>query len=157
MFFVVEKSDICNFADGNILNPYGSNLPLVLSKLKHNMENLLYWFRINSLKANPGKFKLTIIGKKDRFKHNVKIESTNIKEDGVVELLGIPIDKDLNFRKHHENLCRTSKYRLHTLRRIRIYMTTDKVKLLDNVFTDSHFCYAPVIWMLCHKTLYLKM
>ena len=32
--------------------------------LKHNTKTILKWFRINSLKANPGKFQFMILGKK---------------------------------------------------------------------------------------------
>ena len=55
IFLVVEKSDICNFADDNTLHSHGSNLPLILNNLEHDMKNLLYWFKINSLKAKPRK------------------------------------------------------------------------------------------------------
>ena len=65
------------------------------------------------MQANPGKFQLMIIGKKDCFKHNAKVGSINIKESDVVELLEITIDKDL---KQIENLCRNRKYHLHALR-----------------------------------------
>ena len=56
IFIVVEKSDICNFTDDNTLYSHGSNLPLVLNNLEYDLMNLLYLFKINSLKANPGKF-----------------------------------------------------------------------------------------------------
>ena len=56
IFLVIEKSDICNFADDNTLYSHSSNLPLILNNLEHDMRNLLYWFKINSLKANPVKF-----------------------------------------------------------------------------------------------------
>ena len=115
IFLVVEKSDICNFADENTLNSHDSNLPLILSNLKHDTNNLLYWFKINSLKANPGKFQFMILGKKNRLKYGLKIGSITIKESHEVELLGITIDKALNFTKHIENLCRTAKYKLHAL------------------------------------------
>ena len=36
-------------------------------------------------------------------------------------------------------------------------MTLDKVKLLGNAFTDTQLNYAPLIWMFCRKTTYLKM
>ena len=85
------------------------------------------------------------------------MESITIKESDKVELLGITIDKALNFKKHIENLCRTAQYKLHTLRRIRKYLTLDKAKLLANAFNDSQFNYAPLIWMFCHETTYLKM
>ena len=121
------------------------------------MRNLLYWFKINSLKGNPGNFQFTILGKKKRLKNSLKIGSITIKEPNQVELLGITIDKALNFKKHIENLCRTTQYKLHALRRIRKYLTIDKAKLLRNAFIDSQFNYAPLIWMFRQKASYLKM
>ena len=43
------------------------------------------------------------------------------------------------------------------MRRIRKYLTPDKAKLLYNVFINSQFSYASIIWMFCRKTDYLKM
>ena len=40
-----------------------------------------------------------------------------------VELLGLTIDKELDFCKHIEKLCRNAQYNLHALRRIRKYLT----------------------------------
>ena len=75
IFLVVEKTDICNFADDNTLYSHGSNLSLILNNLEHDMRNLLYWFKINSLKANPGKFQFMILGKKKRLKYTLKFGS----------------------------------------------------------------------------------
>ena len=77
-------------------------------------------------------------------KYSLKIGSITVKESNEVELLGITLDKALNFKKHIENLCRTAQYKLHVLRRIRQYLTLDKAKLLGN----------PLIWMFCHKATY---
>ena len=71
IFLVLEKSDICNFADDNILYSHGSKLPLLLNNLEHDMRNLLYWSKINSLKVNPGKLKFIILGKKKRLKYSL--------------------------------------------------------------------------------------
>ena len=62
-----------------------------------------------------------ILGEKNRLKYSLKIGSIIVKE-----LLGIIIDKALNFKKHIENLCRTAQCKLHALRRIRKYLTVDK-------------------------------
>ena len=121
------------------------------------MRSLLYWFKINSLKANPGKFQFMIHEKKKCLKYSLKIGSITIKESDEVELLRITIDKALNFKKHIENLCRTAQYKLHALRRIRKYLTLDKAKLLGNAFINSQFNYAPLIWMFYHKATYLEM
>ena len=67
------------------------------------MRNILYWFKINSLKANPGKFQFLILGKKSHLKYRLKIESITVKESDEVELPGITIDKALNIKKYIEN------------------------------------------------------
>ena len=52
LFFVIEKSDICNFTDDNTLHCCGANLKSVLENLKRDTSKHLYWFKINSMKAN---------------------------------------------------------------------------------------------------------
>ena len=59
-----------------------------------------------------------------------------------MELLGLTIDQELNFRKRIGKLCRNSQYKLHALRRIRIYLSLEKAKMLGNGFNDSQFNYA---------------
>ena len=36
-------------------------------------------------------------------------------------------------------------------------LAVEKAKLLGNAFIDSQFNSAPLIWMFCQKTLYLKI
>ena len=65
LFFVIEKSDICNFADDNTLYSCGANLyKTVLENLKYEASKLLHWLKINSMKANPEKFQFMILSKK---------------------------------------------------------------------------------------------
>ena len=56
-----------------------------------------------------------------------------------MELLGLTIDKELNFSKHIDKLCRNAQYKLHALRRIRKYLSLEKAKMLGNTFIDSQF------------------
>ena len=72
-------------------------------------------------------------------------------------LLGITIGNKLVFKKHIQNLRRTAQYKLHTLTRIRKYLTLDKAVLLGYTFISSQFNYAPLIWMFCRKTLHHKI
>ena len=73
------------------------------------------------------------------------------------ELLGLTIDKELNFSKHIDKLCCNAQYKLHTLIWIRKYLSLENAKMLGSAFSDSQFNYAPLIWMFCRKGLYLKM
>ena len=43
------------------------------------MKNILKWFRLNSLKANPGKLQFMVLGDKTCYKHILKINSICFK------------------------------------------------------------------------------
>ena len=154
---VVEKSDIYNFADDNTLYFHGSIFLVILSGLEHYMWNLLYWFKMNSVKANPERFQFMITGEKNHLEYRLKIVSIATKESDKVDLLILTINKALNYKKHINNLCHTAQYYLYALRWIGKYLALDKVRLLGNDFIDTQFNYAPLIWMFCHETTYLKI
>ena len=83
IFLVVEKPDIFNFADDTVLYFHGSNLPLILSNPEYHRRNLLYWFKINSLKVNQGNVQFVILWKKNRLKYSLETGSITIKESEV--------------------------------------------------------------------------
>ena len=121
--------------------------------LKIDLKNVLYWFQVNSLKANPGKFQIMIFGDKKNNTFILNIHDKEIKNSSEVELLGITIDSQLKFKKHIDSLCRKASYELHALRRIRKFFTVEKAKMLANaVFINSQFNYAPLVWMFAGKT-----
>ena len=129
----------------------------VLENLKHDASKLLNWFKINSMKANPEKFRFMILSKKSYQLQKISAITFTIDESDEVELLGMTIDKELNFSKHIDKLCCNAQYKLHALRQIRKYLSLEKTKMLGNAFIDSQFNYAALIWMFCRKGLYLKM
>ena len=55
---LIEKSEICNFADDNTIYDCGGDLSNILENLKHDMKILLTWFRINSLQPIQVNFNL---------------------------------------------------------------------------------------------------
>ena len=72
-------------------------------------------------------------------------------------MLGIKIDKNLTFKEHSSELCRRASYKLHTLCKIRKYLTVEKAKLLANALINSQFNYAPLIWLFANKCLIDKI
>ena len=50
--------------------------------------------RLNSLKANPGKFQFRIFGDKTCYKHMLKISLTCVQSSDDVTLLSVMIDKN---------------------------------------------------------------
>ena len=118
-FFLSLKNQIFVISHKITLFSQGTNLPLILNNLEHDMRNLLYLFKINPRKGNPGNVSFMMLGKKNRLKCSLEMGSMTLKEFDEVGLLGITIDKALNFRKRIENLCCTVQYKFHALRRIR--------------------------------------
>ena len=92
-----------------------------------------------------------------RSKYCLTIGSINVKESDHEELLGITIDKHLDFKKHIENLCWNANYKLHALRRMRKKLAVEKAKLLGNAFIDSQLNSSSLIWMFYKVTLCVKV
>ena len=157
VFMIIEQSDICNFADDNTLYSCGKSLTDIKENLVSDTKSILNWFKLNSLKANLGKFQFMILGDRSHHKRELKINSIKVEASDDVLLLGITIDKKLTFKQRCENPCRKAQYKLHALRRIRKFLTIEKAKMLSNAFIDSQFNYAPLLWMFCRKTLYSKI
>ena len=99
------------------------------------------------MKANPEKFQFIIFSKKLYQPQKPTVNTFTVDESDEVELVGLIIDKELNFSKHIDKLCRNTRYKLHALRTIRKFLSLEKAKMLGNVFIDSQFNYTPLIWM----------
>ena len=59
--------------------------------------------------------------------------------------------KILPLKKYISELCTRALYKLYTLRRTRKCLTFEKAKLLANLFINSQFNYAPLMWMFANK------
>ena len=81
----------------------------VLENLKHDASKLLYWFKISSIKANPEKFQFMVLSQKSYQPQKLSVNNFTIDESDEVELLGLTIDKKLNFSKHTDKLCRNAQ------------------------------------------------
>ena len=91
------------------------------------MKNILRWFRLNSLNANPEKFQFKILIDENCYKHILKTNLICVQSSEDVILLGVIIEKSLISKKHIDNLCCKAEYKLHILRRIRKFLTVEIV------------------------------
>ena len=81
-------------------------------------------------------------------KHILVIRTKIVEASGDLMLLGITINIKLTFSKHIDNVCHNFQHKLHALRQIRKFRTTEKVKILVNLVVESQFNYALFVWML---------
>ena len=82
--FFLLKTTICNFADDNTIYSCNNNLQTILKNLKHDMVNVLKWFQVNSMKANPQKFQFMILGESTRQTIILNINNIKIRESQIV-------------------------------------------------------------------------
>ena len=62
LFISITKSEVCNFADDNTLYSSNKYLDHAFNTLCCDLNNVLDWFKFNSLKANPDKFQFMVLG-----------------------------------------------------------------------------------------------
>ena len=148
LFYFIQE--ISNFADDNTLFSTGPTIDAVNIDLIYKLNIVLDWFKHNSLVANPSKFQLIYPG---TLNANSSLCIDNIKIDSVeiVKLLSIKIDTNLSFIPHVTELCKKSNQKLRALRRIRIFLSEERTKLLINAYILSPFNYCPLVWTFCGK------
>ena len=77
------------------------------------MQNVLKWFKLNSMKPNPKKFQFIVLGKSTRQSIMLNINNIKIRESSSVALPGLTIDNRLTFKDHINILCRKANLKLH--------------------------------------------
>ena len=95
LFLSIARTNICNFADDNTIYSSNINLQTILKDIKYDMQYILKWFKVNSLKLNSKKFKFMILGKSTRQSIVLNIKNIKIRETSSVVLLGFTIENRL--------------------------------------------------------------
>ena len=62
LVYFIKNTEICNFADDNIVNSCGSKLDGVVFDLEEDLCQALDWFESNILVANPSRFQMMLFG-----------------------------------------------------------------------------------------------
>ena len=105
MLLFIKEIDVCNFADDTTLYKCESDLDIVLENLKLDANIAINWLNNNEMVANPKKFQLMFLARNKCIEKEMSFVEKAIKSSSTVELLGITLDKNLNFKSHIENIC----------------------------------------------------
>ena len=81
----------------------------------------------------------------------MSFDGKTIKSSDTVELLGITLDKNINFKRHIQNICRKANNKTKALLRIRKFLNLEQVQVSAEAYISSNFRYCPLIWMFCGK------
>ena len=139
-------TQVCNFADDTTFYVSDKDLNTLIIRLEHDTALAVDWFENNFMKLNQGKCHLLV----SRHKHETvwaKIGETKIWGSNKQKLLGVVIDRNLNFDEYIFDLCKKAGKKLSVLARLSNYISFEETKILLKAFVESQFGYCPLIWM----------
>ena len=129
MFFALNETDICNFADDTTPYVCDSNLKSFLEKLEYSSELAIAWFEMNYMKLDTDKCHLLISGNKNEYMW-AKLDEDIVWESKDAELLGVTTDNNLRFDKRVSNICLKANRKLSALTRVAKFVPFKKRHIL---------------------------
>ena len=138
LFYAVEDTDICNFADDTNPNASGFNLKDIMTDIEHNCSILVEWFWDNYLTLDTDKCHLIVSGYNYEAIY-AKVGDALLWEENSVKLLGLFIDSDLSFHGHVKVLSKKALQRLYAIARLANIISEHKRKVLIKTFFLSQF------------------
>ena len=153
IFYFLGESKIANYADDNSTYVVEKTILDLLKKLESETSTVLNWFKINEMKSNSDKCHLIVAAANNRTYTSssfIYLDNEFLENEDSVKLLGVKIDKNLNFNEHVTNLVKKGNQKLHALMRISKFLSDEKLRLIMKTFIESQFNYCPLVWM-CHS------
>ena len=123
LFLFIEKCNLYNYADDNLLDSSSENLSELLINLKVGGRNAIDWFIKNGMQANPDKLHFMLL-----------------------------FPTPMNLSNHISACCSKTARQLNALARIVKYIDIGSPKTIYNSFILSNFNYCPLMWHFCGKT-----
>ena len=149
LFLFLPETTFASYADDNTPFLIGKDVKPVLDNLERVSNAMLKWFSNNGMKANPDKYHLL----SNCNTCSLKVGNEIIENNECEKLLGIKIDKSLNFNTHVESLCKKAGQKINALSRLTFSLNFDQRRLIMNSFIMCHFSYCPVVWMFHSRKL----
>ena len=150
--FFIEQCTLGNYAnDNNLYLISGEDKELIKSMLSSDFMIVEDWFFKNYMILNPEKCYFMYIGKNISDLELLNLNDLNLKNCKEVEILGITLDRNLNFKRQIKKICRKAGQKLSALQRISSHIKIDKKALLYQSIIKSQFAYCPLVWMFCFR------
>ena len=116
IFFFLRKTKIGNFADDNTTYTVEKNIMTLLKSLEADTFTVINWFRFNEMKPNQEKCHLLVADIEHTHydsKSFIQLENAFLESEDVVKLLGVNIDKKLDFDIHINSILKEGNKKLY--------------------------------------------
>ena len=149
LLFALKHTDPVNYADDNTLCAIANFLQDMIQKLVDDGNIAIDWFSSNDMQANPSKFQFMTFEDSNVV---LTLRGVSIEQDDCVKLLGVNIDRKLDFKFHVNEVIKKCGRQLNALRRqSRLLNTRSKLKVF-NSFVRANLNYCPLVWINRNKT-----
>ena len=156
LFYVFINTNVCNIADDTTPYVCETDLTTLLHNLESDTMSAIIWFEANYMKLNQDKCHFLLVGHTPE-RLWVKVGENIIWESDEEKLLGLIIDKNLNFSEHISTICKKVSAKVTALARMVKIIPLEKKRVLMKAFIESQFSYCPLIWMFCSRKLNKKI
>ena len=144
LLFLSEFTDLCNFADDTTFYACDVDFNSLVKRLEHDSFLTIEWFESHNMKLNQDKCHFLDFGYKNVW---ANVGNKKIWESNKQKLLGLDIDRNVNFNEHVSSLCRKAGKKIFVLERLPNFMSFKQRRILLETFKESQFAYCPLIWM----------
>ena len=105
---------------------------------------------------NLGKCHYLVLNK-DIASESIELGENILHAEAEQNLLGITIDKDLNFQSHSKSTIKTANQKLSALTRVAPFMTNFNRKVISNYLIKGQINYYPLLWMFSTRAVNHKI
>ena len=158
MSLYIENSSVIQFCDDTQLLISGKkqDLPAMVAALENDVDRLLNWFSVNSLKINAKKTQIMLLGTRQML-HGIptlrlKVGDTIVSESREVKNLGVHMDRHLTYETHIDQLTSKCTGFLICLIHAKHTIPSRVLKLLVQALVISSVRYCISIYGTCGTT-----
>ena len=126
----IQGTDICNYVDDTTIYACNNNFDNVIARLENDSSIIIQWFADNFMKLNTDKCHFLVLGRNSNQQVTINVGDSVIENTEEEKLLGVVVDKRLNFETHVSKLCKKAGNKLFVLARISGYMDSNKLRIL---------------------------
>lgn len=131
--------------------------PVVLeSTLNHDVIKLTQWFSVNHLQVNAAKTQAMTLGK-SQFIYRFSVEDQIIDIEPTLKILGVTLDKDLNYKPHVDIMLKKAYAKIAALRKIKRLVPSNVMTALYKAYVLPNFEYCSPLLLGISRTLNNKL
>ena len=151
MFKFVGKYSLYNYADDSSISTASPCVHDVAANLETDCNNIMEWFSVNGLKANPSKFQFILLSSSNIDKCHISLCIDNIilKLEPHVKILGVFLDDKLSFSQHVSAVKLVYNDhpggQVNMVTQDRWSQTAGRCNMVDSNCDDFHVCQFPLI------------